>query len=248
MVRSAEVVFGESVELAVVVPAYQEGERLRATLQTIPRFVDHVVVVDDGSTDDTFDHAVAVERHDGRIDVIRLAHNRGVGGAIVRGYRRALELGAEVAAVMAGDGQMDPADLERVVAPVARGEADYAKGNRLAHEEWRSMPAIRRFGTRLLARLTGLVAGIDGLEDSQCGYTAISRSLLESLALEEVFPRYGYPNDLLLRVGAADGTVEQPVVRPVYGDESSGLSIPGIVVPVLLIMARGVLRRVGVRE
>lgn len=228
----------------MVVPAHRERNHLPDTLEGIPPFVDQIVVVDDGSEDGTYRSAVEHGRDDPRVEAIRLAYNRGVGAAIVRGYRWALRGGADVVAVMAGDGQMDPDDLRGVVEPVLEGEADYAKGNRLDHPEADSMPPVRRFGTWILSVLTGWIAGYDGLRDSQCGFTAISRELLESLPLDRVYPSYGYPNDLLLRVGARGATLAQPVVRPVYEGEESGFRVPDVLGPIGGILFRGLLRRI----
>ena len=229
--------------VAVVIPAYREARLLPRTLGRVPDYVDHVVVVDDGSPDDTFSVARSCAEADPRVDVVRLGFNYGVGRAIIRGYERALELGADVVAVMAADDQMDPADLPELLGPVALGLADYAKGNRLAHDDWQHMPPVRRLGSRLLARLTGFVGGIPGLDDSQCGYTAISAAMLRRLPLADIYPRYGYPNDMLLRLAERGARIAQPAVRPVYADEVSGLSVPRVVLPISGILVRGVLRR-----
>lgn len=233
--------------VAVVVPAYREARLLPRTLATMPAFVDRVIVVDDGSPDETFaiarDHAVAEER----VEAIRLGFNQGVGRAICRGYERALEIGSEVVAVMAGDNQMDPTDLRAVVEPVASGQADYAKGDRLSHPEAQKMPWLRRLGTDLLARLTGLVAGFARLSDSQCGYTAIRAEFLEELPLDELYPSYGYPNDMLLRLGARGARLAEPTVRPVYADEESDLRIAAVVLPIAGILARAAIRRLHTR-
>lgn len=242
MVRSIGLNSDES-RIAVVVPAHCEERRIREVLTGIPAFVDEIVVVDDGSDDATFERAANCEQRDPRIDLVRHAYNRGVGAAVVRGYRRALRRGVDVAAVMAGDGQMDPSDLAAVVAPVVEGEADYATGNRLDHSEAREMPRVRRFGTWLLSALTGWIAGYEELRDSQCGYTAISADLLEALPLERVYPRYGYPNDLLLRIGARGARLAQPVVRPVYAGEKSGFSAHEVVGPISGILLQGLARR-----
>src|SRR5262245_32094575 len=116
--------------VAVVVPAFNERDKIAATIRSIPGFVDHLIVVDDGSVDGTV--AVArrqAARRRGAVEVLEHPANRGVGAAIATGYKRALALGAQVVAVMAGDGQMDPADLPRLLEPVVEGRADYAKGN-----------------------------------------------------------------------------------------------------------------------
>src|SRR5690349_789425 len=162
----------DGARLAVVVPAYNEERLLPRTLTSVPRFVDDVIVVDDASTDRTYE--VASSRADGRIRVHRQPLNRGVGAAIVTGYRLALEAGADAMGVMAGDAQMDPNDLERLAHPVLRGEVDYAKGDRFNHPEaGRVIPVERSIAGRMLSALTRRAAGLDALSDSQCGYTVI---------------------------------------------------------------------------
>src|SRR6476659_1861997 len=127
------------LRVSVVVPAFKEARAIVDAVATIPAIVDHIVVIDDASHDDTGDRARALG--DARLEVIRHAENRGVGAALVTGYRRALDAGCDVAAVMAGDGQMDPADLPALLDPIACGDADYVKGNRFLHPDvWSAMP------------------------------------------------------------------------------------------------------------
>jgi glycosyltransferase involved in cell wall biosynthesis len=214
----------DRARVAVVVPAHNEERWIAETVRRMPAFVDHVIVVDDASRDRT--SREAARPGDPRVEVIRHADNRGVGAAIVRGYRRARALGAGIAAVMAGDGQMHPDDLGAVASPIARGEADYVKGNRLAYPgAWRSMPPARFAGTAALAWLTRLAAGLPHLSDSQCGFTAISARAIDALGadLDALWPRYGYPNDLLGAVARRGLRVAEVVVRPVYRGEASGL-------------------------
>ncbi|HEY3593925.1 MAG TPA: glycosyltransferase family 2 protein, partial [Polyangiaceae bacterium] len=185
----------EGLRVAVVVPAYNEERLLAVTLATMPDFVDLVIVVDDASRDGTPNVAEALG---GRVQLERHAGNRGVGAAIATGYRAAVSAGAGVVAVMAADAQMHPDDLASVALPVARGEVDYVKGNRFAHPDVRRiMPRARRWAGRALSWLTRRAAGLAALSDSQCGYTAISARAIERLDLNRLFPRYGYPNDLL---------------------------------------------------
>jgi glycosyltransferase involved in cell wall biosynthesis len=227
--------------VAVVVPAYNEARLVARTLDGIPRFVDHVVVVDDASTDQTA--ALARSVGDPRVTVVRHEKNRGVGAAIATGCRAAFEAGADVAAVMAGDAQMDPGDLARVVEPVARGEADYCKGDRLSHPSAiEAMPPHRLVANHLLSRLTSLAIG-RLVRDSQCGYTAISRAAAQRVALDRMWPGYGYPNDLLARVSAARLRVREVTVRPIYGDEQSGIGLRHGLVVIPFLLARTALAR-----
>jgi glycosyltransferase involved in cell wall biosynthesis len=217
----------DGVRVAVVVPAHDVERWLGEVLETMPGFVDHVVVVDDGSRDATAAIARSWQARPSvagaRITLRRHARQRGVGAAIASGYRCACELGAEVVGVMAGDGQMHPADLQSVIAPVVAGEATYAKGNRLGHPRvWQLMPRGRLLGSWVLSWLTSLAAGIR-VRDSQCGFTAVSARALGEIDLGRLWPSFGYPNDLIGTFALrAERIVEVPV-EPVYRGQKSGL-------------------------
>jgi glycosyltransferase involved in cell wall biosynthesis len=234
--------------VAVVIPAHDEADKIAATIRSVPGFVVHVVVVDDGSGDATAAIARRAARRSRRIDVIVHERNRGVGAAIVTGYARALALGAQATAVMAGDGQMDPADLPRLLAPVMAGEVDYAKGNRLAWPGgWRTMPAVRLCGSVALSWLTRLATGVRHVGDSQCGYTAASRQALLAIGAD-LFPRYGYPNDLLARLAVARLRVVDVPVRPVYGPAwRSGLRPLRVAPTIAWLLLRAAWRRLRAR-
>jgi glycosyltransferase involved in cell wall biosynthesis len=236
--------------VAVVVPAYNERDKIAATIRSIPGFVDHLIVVDDGSADGTAAAArKQAARRRGAVEVLEHAQNRGVGAAIASGYARALELGADVTAVMAGDGQMDPADLPRLLEPVVDGRADYAKGNRFAWPGgWREIPRARLVGNFVLSLATRVSSGYWHLFDSQCGYTVASRRALAAIGPREMFARYGYPNDLLARLGAARARVVDVPVRPVYGPAwRSGLRPSRVALPILMVLARSFWRRLLAR-
>ena len=206
--------------VAVVVPARNEERLIGRMLARVPRFVDLIIVIDDASTDGT--SARALRSSDPRVRVVRHRQNRGVGAAIVTGYRAALEAGVDVIAVMAGDDQMDPADLPSLVAPVVARRADYAKGNRFLHPRRAEMPLPRRLAGIGLSAVTRAATGLR-VGDSQCGYTAAASKALEHLPLDELWPHYGYPNDLLGMFAAKGMRVVDVPVRPVYADESSGI-------------------------
>jgi glycosyltransferase involved in cell wall biosynthesis len=233
--------------VAVVVPAFNEADKIGQTLRAVPAFVDWTIVVDDGSSDGTERAArQAAGRSGGRqVDVIAHAQNRGVGAALATGYARALELGADAVAVMAGDGQMDPADLPRLLTPIVDGSADYAKGNRLAWPGgWRQMPPVRLLGSLALSWVTQLATGYRGIFDSQCGYTAVSRAALLAIG-PDLYPRYGYPNDLLARLAAVGARVVDVPVRPVYGPAwRSGLRPTRVAGPLTGILLRAFAGRV----
>jgi dolichol-phosphate mannosyltransferase len=209
-----------ALRVAVVIPAYCEETLIGRTIGGIPRFVDAIYVIDDGSPDGTSQSANAV--HDARVRVIRHEKNRGVGAAIVTGYRAALAEQADAVVVMAGDAQMDPADLPALLAPLEAGQADYVKGNRFRSRDRRRMPWPRRVAGKVLSWITRLASGLE-VDDCQCGYTAISRHALCTLPLGELWPGFGYPNDLLLLAAQHGLRVGEVTVKPVYADERSGV-------------------------
>ncbi len=226
--------------VAVVIPARDEARWIAEAVGSVPAFVDHVIVVDDASRDSTAE--IARGTGDERLEVLVHPECRGVGAAIVGGYRRARALGAAAVAVLAGVGQMDPRDLPRVVAPITSGEADYVKGDRLRHPDvFRVMPLQRLAATAALAALTRRAAGLDALSDSQCGYTAISARAIDALDLDGLWPRYGYPNDLLAALAARRLRVREVTVRPVYRGEASGLRARHVLT-ILLLIARNAIR------
>ena len=235
----------QQLRIAVVIPAYNEAAAIAAVVASVPAYVDHVIVVDDASTDATAARGREAGDARGATEVLVHDVNRGVGGAIVTGYRRALELGADAVAVMAGDGQMDPADLPSLLDPIVAGVADYVKGNRFAYPEvlW-TMPRARLLGNVALSLLTRLTSGYHRLFDSQCGFTAVTRATLLALELDGLFPRYGYPNDLLARLRVAGARVVDVPVRPIYGPTwRSGITLRTAIYPVLFVVVRSLVWR-----
>jgi glycosyltransferase involved in cell wall biosynthesis len=235
----------EDKRIAVVVPAHDEEHLIASTLAGIPPFVDRIYVVDDASGDNTA--ARARESGDARVALVQHARNAGVGGAIVTGYRRALADGADVACVMAADGQMDPADLEKLARAVARGEVDYAKANRLfTGEAWKLIPRSRYLGNAVLSLFTKIASGYWHVADSQSGYTAISRTLLEELELDRLYPRYGFPNDMLVHLNVWNARVRDFPSRPIYGaGERSGIRYRHVVPKISWLLLRRFWWRLG---
>jgi glycosyltransferase involved in cell wall biosynthesis len=172
--------------------------------------------------------------------VLRHERNQGVGGAIATGYEWVRDHGYDVAVVMAGDAQMDPADLPALLDPVVTGRVDYAKGNRLfTGEAWKVIPRVRYLGNSMLSLLTKIASGYWQVADSQCGYTAISRRALEIVDWSRTYRRYGQPNDLLVRLNVYDLAVADVPVRPVYGiGERSGVKPLRMIPRLALLLAR----------
>jgi glycosyltransferase involved in cell wall biosynthesis len=211
----------------IVVPCHNEETQIERTLRTMPGFVDAMVVVDDASPDRTSDIVRRLAAVDGRIHLIRHAQNRGVGGAISSGYLWCRDNDIDIAVVMAGDGQMDPEDLPALLDPVVEDRTDYAKGNRLVTgEAWKKIPHTRYLGNSALTLMTKIASGYWHVTDSQTGYTALNRKALHLLPLENIYPRYGMPNDFLVTLNIYNMRVMDVLVKPVYGiGERSGIKV-----------------------
>jgi glycosyltransferase involved in cell wall biosynthesis len=229
----------EGRSVGVVVPAHDEEELIETTLRGIPAFVDRIYVVDDGSRDGTVERVHGLG--DTRVVVVSHERNRGVGAAIVSGYQRAREENVDVACVMAADNQMDPADLATLVEPVARGELDYAKANRLVTgEAWTLIPRTRYLGNAILSMLTKIASGYWHVADSQSGYTALSGRMLHVLDLERVYTGYGFPNDFLVHLNVWNARVRDFPSRPIYGvGERSGIRYHKVVPRISWLLVKG---------
>jgi glycosyltransferase involved in cell wall biosynthesis len=231
--------------VAVVVPAFDEERLVAATIAGIPDFVDSVYVVDDASRDATAERAATTG--DQRVVVLKHFENRGVGAAIATGYEKALEEEIDVVCVMAADNQMDPVELEGLVEPVARGEVEYAKANRLVSgEAWKVIPRTRYLGNAVLSLLTKIASGYWHVADSQAGYTALSRRALERLDLDRLYPRYGFPNDLLVHLNVQNARVRDVPSRPIYDvGERSGIRLRSVVPRISWLLFKGFWWRMG---
>lgn len=236
--------------VGVVVPAYNEERQIDRVLETMPDLVDRIVVVDDCSADGTLQRLDAWRACLGqRLIVVKHERRGGVGGAIASGYACALQEEVDVVAVMAGDGQMDPDDLPAVLDPVVTGRADYTKGNRLfSGEAWRRTPRQRYLGNAFLSLLTKIASGYWHVADSQSGYTAINRATLARLDLDAIYPRYGVPNDILIKLNVLGARVADVPIRAVYGiGERSKMRIWRVVPTISWLLFKGFIWRLGAR-
>ena len=235
----------EGKRVAVVVPAFDEEGLVGETLRGIPEFVDRVFVVDDASRDAT--SAAADEVGDRRVLVLRHERNGGVGAAIATGYRQALEEGIDVTCVMAADRQMDPDELHGLVEPVARGDVEYAKANRLfSGEAWKVIPRTRYLGNAVLSLLTKIASGYWHVADSQAGYTALSLAAIRRLDLDALYPRYGFPNDMLVHLNVQNARVRDVPSRPIYDvGERSGIQLRSVVPRISWLLFKGFWWRMG---
>jgi glycosyltransferase involved in cell wall biosynthesis len=231
--------------ICVVVPAHNEARQIGRVIDSMPNYVDRIVIIDDTSSDDTV--AVVKQRQESvsRIVLIEHPRNQGVGGAIVSGYKWARDHDFDVAAVMAGDGQMDPDDLKSIIEPVVTGMADYAKGNRLFYgDAWRLIPHYRYLGNSFLSLCTKIASGYWHVADSQSGYTAISLLALKRINIESIYKDYGMPNDLLIKLNQFDFPVQDVHIKPVYNiGEKSGIRLVKVIPRISWLLLVGFWKR-----
>ena len=213
-------------KIAVIVPAYNEEELISKTIATIPNFVDKIIVIDDSSEDNSVKVIKNLQKKlSKKLILIEHENNKGVGEAIKTGYKKSLDLDIDITAIMAGDAQMDPNQLCRLIDPIIEEKADYTKGNRLTHKEKIKMPRFRAFGNGLLTFLTKIASGYWNVIDPQNGYTAISKKALGKINIDRIYKRYGYPNDILIKLNLARLKVIDVEMPPQYGNESSGIKV-----------------------
>lgn len=252
-------------KIAVVVPAYNEAAQIGIVIESMPDFVDRIVIVNDCSSDDTTKVVLKCIENDtsprkeiktfpklhksryneaelilqknnedelkyhvpsqvinknpdiDRVILINHLKNGGVGASIARGYKWCKDHDIDCTAVMAGDGQMDPDELESICKPIINGEVDYVKGNRLIHRSsWLVMPKIRFLGNSVLSIMTKLASGYWRVSDTQTGYTAISKKALNAIRIHKIYKRYGMPNDLLVKLNIAYCSIKEVEIKPVY--------------------------------
>lgn len=230
--------------VAVVIPCYRVRASVLGVIAAMPDFVRHVICVDDRCPEESGAH-ISAQSTDPRVRVLTNEVNLGVGGATMRGFREALALGADVVAKIDGDGQMDPQLLARFVSPIARGRADYVKGNRFTSiESVRRMPALRLFGNSMLSLLCKLSSGYWHLFDPNNGYVCCHAEVLRRLPLDKIAKRYFFESDMLFRLGVARALVVDVPMTAVYGGEQSSLRAGREILPFLFCHIRNFVKRV----
>jgi glycosyltransferase involved in cell wall biosynthesis len=214
--------------IAVVIPAYKVQAHILSVVASIGKEVSLIFVVDDACPEHS-GQLVKDNVTDPRVRVLVHENNQGVGGAVMTGYRAAVDAGAEIMVKIDGDGQMDPSLISSFILPIARGHADYTKGNRFySLENIHRMPAVRIFGNAVLSFMTKLSTGYWDLFDPTNGYTAIHRDAVQSLPFHQISKRYFFETDILFRLGTVRAKVIDVPMDAFYGDEVSNLKISKI--------------------
>ncbi|MDA3898322.1 MAG: glycosyltransferase family 2 protein [Desulfobacteraceae bacterium] len=214
-------------KIGVVIPAHNEETQIGKVLETMPDFIDQIVIVDDKSTDKTVGIINSYQKKFQNITLLEHKTNKGAGGAMITAYNFAKSMDLDVVVRMDGDGQMAPKDLPALLDPVVEGKADYSKGNRLfTGEAYQKIPKVRYFGNAFLSLFTKIASGYWHVADSQSGYTAINKKALQMIDWNQLYTWYGHPNDILVRLNVQNFRVKDVPVEPVYNiGEKSGIKI-----------------------
>lgn len=236
-------------KVAVVVPAYNEAENIFETLTTIPKWVDLIFVVNDCSLDDTDLQIQSAIKYDARINNLLLKTNSGVGAAIKEGYKNAIDAGADICAVMAGDGQMDPLELHKLVDRVASGQVEMAKGNRFySSKSTAGMPSNRVLGNILFSLLTKIGSGYWSILDPQNGYVAVSVESIKDLHLDSIANRYNFENDFLCHMRMIDARIADVNIPARYRNETSTIKMLPTIIRISSTLFKGFWRRMFVKH
>ena len=216
-------------QIAVVIPSYKVKNKLAEVVRKIGAEVSRIYVIDDCCPEHSGDY-IKRSVDDPRLIVVRHDKNLGVGGAVMTGYRAAIDDGMDIIVKVDGDGQMDPSLILEFVAPIMEGEADYTKGNRFFDlESVRSMPKVRLFGNAVLSFMTKLSSGYWNLFDPTNGYTAIHAEVAKNLPFDKISQRYFFETDMLFRLNTIRAVAVDIPMEAHYADEVSGLKISKIV-------------------
>ncbi|MCO6499788.1 MAG: glycosyltransferase family 2 protein [Vicingus serpentipes] len=285
-------------KVAVVVPAYNEETQIGMVIESMPNYVDRIVIVNDKSKDKTeevilnyinkdgesplclspfptkiedniYNYAEQVVRereikeiekyvpskilntdpNNSRIILISHTENGGVGAAIARGYKWCKDHEIDCTAVMAGDGQMDPAELKGICLPVIKNDVDYVKGNRLIHPSAKYViPKTRLFGNSVLSMLTKMASGYWRISDTQTGYTAISLSALRKIKIHDIYKSYGMPNDTLVKLNINHCTIKELEIKPIYKvGEQSKMKIFKVIPLISILLIKGFFKRLWIK-
>lgn len=219
--------------IAVVIPCYKVRGQVLDVIARIEPYVSDIFVVDDKCPEDS-GRFVESSVSDPRVKVLYHAENGGVGMAVTTGYKAALNAGVDIVVKVDGDGQMDPALIPSIIAPLLSGQADYSKGNRFySLYNIRAMPRTRLFGNAMLSFLTKLASGYWTIFDPTNGYTAIHTAALRRLDLSKLARRYFFESDMLIKLGDIRAVVNDVPMEAVYGEEQSNLSPGKVALPFL---------------
>lgn len=232
------------MNIVVVIPCYKVTEQILKVIADIPPLIKKIYCVDDACPNGSGD-VIREQSKDKRVVLLRHLENQGVGGAMVTGYKAALEDGADIIVKLDGDGQMDPALIPLFTKPIEEGVCDYTKGNRFYYiENVKAMPRVRLFGNAILSFMTKISSGYWHLFDPTNGYTAVHASMLKNIPLEKLDKRYFFEIDILFRLNLIRANVQDVPMKAIYADEQSNLKIKDVILPFLGKHCRNIFKRI----
>lgn len=234
-------------EITVLIPAFNEELLLPETIQSLPHFVDNIIIIEDCSTDGTKDFINGIVKTNNKIVPIFHEKNKGLGQSLIDGYLKSGDQYLGITVVMAGDNQMHPDDLPHILDKITDEGYDYVKGNRLLHQDVHKMPKYRFFGNAFLTILTKFATGYYFLMDPQCGYTAIKNSALKLIPISKMTKGYGYNADILCMLNIQKFKVSDVEVRPIYDREKSKIKLWKYIPNISLLLFRLFFRRLWKR-
>ncbi|MBA64837.1 MAG: glycosyl transferase family 2 [Candidatus Marinimicrobia bacterium] len=286
----------ENKTIAVVIPCFNEDSQIGKVIEHMPSFVDRIVIVDDGSTDNTIKVIKSYIKNDqvrskvkisrkkveatpfnlaeimleernvkeitkfpefkffndnnfDRIVLIQKQMNTGNGDAISVGLKWCKDNCIDATTIMDGDGQMDPNELKKIIHPILNENIDYVKGNRLKYPgAWIIIPKVRFIGNAILSILTKIASGFWRVSDTQTGYVAFSSKALNSITLYSIYKKYGWPNDILIKINIAMCTIKEVTIKPVYNaGEQSKMKILNVIFPISWLLIKGFFKRIFLR-
>ncbi len=231
-------------EIAVVIPTYKATQHLSEVIEGIPSYIHHVIVVDDRCPEKSGKIAQKMAETDTRIHVIFHEKNKGVGGAMVTGYRAALALNCGIVVKMDSDSQMDPSYLPELLEPLINKKAAYAKGNRFVDfKALRAMPTLRLMGNSILSFMVKACSGYWNIMDPTNGYTAISVEALEKMNLDKLANDFFFESDMLIRLNIQNAVIKDVAIPARYGNETSNLSIRRVLFKFPFLLTKGLIKR-----
>ena len=229
--------------ISVVIPSYKVSKYILDVIKDIPEFVNHIIIVDDKCPQNS--GQIAKTSTDNRVIICYHEKNLGVGGAVITGYKKALELNSDIVIKIDGDGQMDVNYMQKLIQPILDGKADYTKGNRFTDfKALRAMPKVRLFGNSGLSFLVKAASGYWNLMDPTNGYTAINKHALEELDLDNIAKRYFFESDMLINLNIENAVVVDVEIPAKYGDEEGSLSITKTLVGFPPKLFKGLCKRI----
>ncbi len=232
------------MNIAVVVPCYRVHSKILGVLEKMPALVNHIICVDDACPDGSAE-IIENQTNDPRIVVKRNPHNLGVGGAMITGFKTALQLGADIIVKVDGDGQMNPQKIAQLIKPIVDGKADYVKGNRFfLLENLDGMPRLRMVGNALLSFMNKLSTGYWQIFDPTNGFVAIHSRILALIPLDKIHHGYFFESDMLFRLATIRAVVRDFPQQALYSDENSSLNILKVIPQFLWLHTRNFFKRI----